>query len=320
MGTKTHRKLAERRMKNSNSNLRLGSAARPILVLLAACLLAGGIFAQKRVINRPETVWPKDDASIVRMIASGTIEEKRDALFEIRNRETPEASRLAIPALSDKNMLIRATAAASVIFVPSDEAASVLQPLLKDKSSFVRREAAFALGRAGSRSASTPLQERMRKDKDSEVRTAAIVALGQVGDPAALPALLDFLRAKPKAEKEFQRRAAARSIGQIAQIVRGGKRMAVTPQSFLPERFKEVYSRDQAMPSSLAALFQPAVAILSGVLLNPRESDDTRREAAFSLGAIGDSTASGVLEKSIASPDYYLAEIAREALLKIEKQ
>lgn len=320
MGTKAHRDLPRHRITRCLIAFSGVFFSRPLVFLLAASFLVGAAAAQKRVINRPETVWPKDDASIIRMIASGSIEEKRDALFEIRNRETAKDSRLAIPALSDKNKIIRATAAASVVFLPENEAVSVLVPLLRDKSSFVRREAAYALGLVGSRSATGSLIEKMQRDKDREVRTAAMVALGLAGDPAAVKALIDLLKKKPKAEKEFQRRAAARSIGQIAQIARGGRKLAVTPQSFLPERFKEYYSPEQPMPASLGTLFASAVPVLSGILQNPKESDDTRREAAFSLGAIGDPSASDVLKASLSSPDYYLAEIAREALLKIEKQ
>src|SRR5215510_6524526 len=55
-------------------------------------------------------------------IAVGSTEEKRSALFEIRSRRTEEASRIAIPTLSDKIDVVRATAVSSVIFLPQDEA------------------------------------------------------------------------------------------------------------------------------------------------------------------------------------------------------
>lgn len=320
MGTKTHRELPRHRITRRVIAFSGVFPTLSFLFLLAVGLLAGAAAAQKRDINRPETVWPKDDASIIRMIASGSTEDKRDALFEIRNRETAKDSRLALPALSDKNKIIRATAAGSVVFLPENEAVAVLVPMLRDKSSFVRREAVYALGLVGSRSATGSLIEKMRRDGDREVRAAATVALGLAGDPAAVKPLLDFLKTKPNEDKEFQRRSAARAIGQIAQIARGGKKMAVTPQSFLPERFKEYYTPDQAIPPSLAAIFAPAVPVLSGILQQPKESDDTRREAAFSLGAIGDPSASDVLRASLASPDYYLAEIALDALRNIEKQ
>jgi HEAT repeat protein len=56
------------------------------------------------------------------------------------------------------------------------------------------------------------------------------------------------------------------------------------------------------------------------VLENNNESDDTRRESAFALGAIGDAAAKPVLQRFVSSPDPYLAEICREALLKIDRR
>ena len=66
--------------------------------------------------------------------------------------------------------------------------------------------------------------------------------------------------------------------------------------------------------------FKQAVATLTDVLKNKTEADDTRREAAFALGAIGDEAATATLDAAIDSDDPYLAEIAKEAKLKIESQ
>src|SRR6478672_10112051 len=74
-------------------------------------------------------------------ISGGNVEQKRDALLRLRNLHTVEASRAAVPALQDSNDMVRATAAGSVVFLPTSEAINVLLPLLKDKSPFVRKEA-----------------------------------------------------------------------------------------------------------------------------------------------------------------------------------
>ena len=86
------------------------------------------------------------------------VERKRDALLELRNYRTATASRIAVPALKDSSDIVRATAAASAVFLPSDEAARHLLPLLADKKPFVRREAAFALGAIGDVAAVPVLQ------------------------------------------------------------------------------------------------------------------------------------------------------------------
>lgn len=253
------------------------------------------------------------------MIRDGSVEVKREALFQIRNLRSPEASRLAIPALKDSSEMVRATAAASVVFLPSAEAASALIPLLGDKDEFVRREAAYALGKVGDPSATARLIQVLNSDKSLEVRAAAAVGLGGIGDVTAVAALSSILTSPPKEENEFVRRSAARAIGQTAQFIQTGISRTVTPQNFLPERYKRF--RDKKHPDLVAEFpeFRPALAALVQALQNTSESDDTRREAAFSLGAIGDPSAVAVLEKYLSDEDNYLAEICREALLKIKR-
>ena len=253
-------------------------------------------------------------------IATGDKEQKRSALLEIRNLRDAEASRVAVPALRDKDPIVRATAASSVVFMPSDEAASVLIPLLGDKDEFVRREAAFAAGEAGHNSATPAILRLLQTDKSFEVKAAAAVALGKIGDPAAVASLTAILRDRPSEDNEFIRRSAARSLGQIAQVMLTGKSKVITPQNFLPEKFKDLGtdSRVEAI-STVQTTFANATDVLMRLLKSSDESDDTRREAAFSLGAIGDRNAVSLLQTYTSSPDPYLAEICKEALLKISR-
>lgn len=276
-----------------------------LFVFLFACF-AGNIFAQ-------------DLDALVRTIQTGNTEQKRSALFDIRNLRNERASRIAIPALKDKNEMVRATAASSVVFLPKSEAVNALIPLLNDRSEFVRREAANALGVVGSRDASAPLLGLLQKERVYEVRTAAVIALGLTGDANAVTFLITVLRRKPAEDEEFLRRSAARSIGQIAKVICAGNRNVVTPQNFLPEKYKETPASQTEQLTALFPVFAQAVTELSRVLSDKNEDDDTRREAAFALGAIGDKSAVAVLESNINSPDYYLAEICKEALLKIRR-
>jgi HEAT repeat protein len=251
-------------------------------------------------------------------INQGSIEEKRSALSEIRNLRSESASRIALPALRDKDAMVRATAAGSVIFLPRSEAAGALLPLLDDRSEFVRTETAYALGNVGDRSATSQLARLMRDDKILEVRTASAVAIGQVGDTAAISELVAILKARPTEDHEFLRRSAARSIGQIAQINVTGDPTVLTPQNFLPDKFKDLGSSDAT--GAVPQIYANAVEMLTTVLRNKNETDDTRREAAFSLGAIGDARSLDVLRTYATSPDPYLAEICKEAILKIERR
>src|SRR5688500_2972191 len=96
--------------------------------------------------QQPAELDPSVAARLQQQISDGSSEVKRSALAEIRNLLNALASRLAIPGLSDKDPIVRATAAGSVVFLPMNEASSALRPLLDDRDEFVRREAAHAMG------------------------------------------------------------------------------------------------------------------------------------------------------------------------------
>ena len=223
---------------------------------------------------------------------SSEVEERRDALMRLSALRHPEASRAAVPALRDGSAIVRVTAAAALQWLPSEEGAGVLIPLLSDKDEFVRQEAAYALGRTKSNSAVSPLIERLAQDKKDGVRGAAAVALGQIGDETAVVSLAQLLapsssvpsgKSKSTIEKNvFVQRAAAVSLGQIG---------------------------------SRAAL--PA---LMAVLEDETTTDDVRREAARSLGLIGDPAAEPALRKVLMTRDAYLSSAAHEALRRIARR
>jgi HEAT repeat protein len=146
-----------------------------------------------------------------KQITGGTIEEKRDALYRIRNLNTADASRIAVPALNDSSEIVRATATHSILAIPSEEAAQMLLPLLKDTSAFVREETAYALGKTRSKLATDSLILLLLKDKSDEVRGACAYALGLIGDEKAFDSLVKSLKKK----NDFIQRSAARSLGQI---------------------------------------------------------------------------------------------------------
>jgi len=281
------------------------------LALLVLLLIGGPTAAGQSV----QSMSSETASRLKQKIQNGSSEEKRSALSEIRNLRSPDASLIAVPALRDADLMVRATAAASVVYLPKEDAARALLPVLGDKNEFVRQETAYALGRVGDASATTNLISSMQKDKSHEVRTAAAVALGGIGDISALESLLGILRTRPREDDEFLRRSAARSVGQIAQIIETGDPSVLTPQNHLPDKYKKL---DNA--STTPGGFGAAVDVLIKVLQNTAESDDSRREAAFALGAIGDEKAVPALRALVSSNDTYMAEITREALLKIENR
>jgi HEAT repeat protein len=157
-------------------------------------------------------------------INSGTTEEKRDALYRIRNINSEYASRIAIPALSDKAEIVRATATYSVLALPNEEAARILLPLLADKAEFVRKETAYALGKIRSKLATDSLILLLQTDKSDEVRGACAFALGLIADEKAFDSLVNSLKRK----NLFIQRSAARSLGQI-----GDKRAILVLEAIL---------------------------------------------------------------------------------------
>lgn len=270
-------------------------------------------------ISQTANGWLQTETRLTRQIASSDFEQKRSALFEIRNLRSEQASRLALPALKDFDEMVRATAVTSVTFLPKAKAVNAIAPLLDDRSAFVRREAAYALGTVGSANASLPLLRLLQKEKIYEVRTAVVSALGSTGDPNAVVLLIAVLKQRPKDDEDFLRRSAARSIGQIAQVIQTENLYLVTPRNFLSDKYKDTASYKVEQLTAQYPVFVQGIAELARVLVDKKESDDTRREAAFALGAIGDKSAVVVLESNLNNTDYYLAKICKEALLKIKK-
>ncbi|MGI8813300.1 MAG: HEAT repeat domain-containing protein [Pyrinomonadaceae bacterium] len=259
-----------------------------------------------------------DISVLASSIRIGTSEQKRDALFSIKNLHSEPASRAAIPALTDADDIVRATAASAIISLPGEEAVRVLTPLLSDKSVFVRREAALALGSAGDWRATETLERSALKDGDAEVRTAAVIGLGKLGDPNSMNTLIGILKRKPADSDEMLRRSAARAIGQAFHLITFGNTAVVTPQNFLPEKYKVLGDAAALRGSNVKHDFGPAKAVLINVLNGKNEEDDTRREAAFALGESRDPAVASVLRSYLRSSDPYLAEICKESLLKIE--
>ena len=223
-------------------------------------------------------------------LSSSDPEERRDALMRLGTMRLEAASRAALPSLNDPSPMVRVTATKAILSIGGDESAGVLIPLLSDRDEFIRRETAYALGLTKSRTATAALSERLLNDKEDGVRGAAAVALGQIADEAAVVALAGTLapelsapaRSKKKREPNvFVLRAAATALGQIAS--------------------------------------RAGTAALISALSNEKFPDDVRREAAKSLGLIGDPTAEPALRAATNSSDPYLSEIAHHALRKLSR-
>lgn len=260
-----------------------------LLLAAATNSLAKTGARQGEVVRRSLTPLQLEIQKQQQRLASAEVEERRDALMRLGALRHPDASRAAASGLSDALPIVRATAVQAVLWLPAEESAAALIPLLSDKDEFVRQETAHALGKTHSKSAVPALVERLN-DRKNGVRGAAAVALGQIADDAAVVPLAHVLqpqaapgskKARQSKTKEnvFVLRAAARSLGQI------GSRAGV--------------------PALIATLEDEEV------------SDDVRREAAIALGWIADPMAVSALRSALMARDSYLSLAAAEALRKI---
>ncbi|MBX7055401.1 MAG: HEAT repeat domain-containing protein [Pyrinomonadaceae bacterium] len=253
------------------------------------------------------------------ILESGSSEQKRDTLMQLRLQADEVSSRLAVKALSDPDELVRATAIGAIGKLPASEVSALLVPLMNDKAEFIRREAAFALGEARSVEAVAELSNVVRRDRAPIVRAAAAAALGKIGSESGLVALTTVFKKRPGSGNEYLRRVAAHSIGEIAERVRFGAGTPgltqTTPTNFLPLKYKQPLANIYSKPPLPA--FSEALRLLLKAAIDRRETADTRREIAFALGSIGDPSALGFLTANTSNSDIYLAEICREALLKI---
>ena len=275
------------------------SALRLAALILAMVLptTAAGVFAfanaRQEQTRKPHLTPLQLEIEKQRLrLSSAETEDRREALTRLGSMHHPEASRVALSALTDPSPMVRATAAASLLSLPAEESAASLLPLLADKDEFVRQHVAYALGQTRSRTAVAALVDRLADKKDS-VRGSAAVALGQIADAAAVSSLAAVLNPQSgltpaKKEKKRKReqnpfvlRAAARSLGQIG---------------------------DRAGLSALIVVLQ-----------DEKAGDDLRREAAIALGAIGDASAIPALREALTEPDPYLSQAAHEAIRRIAR-
>lgn len=269
-----------------NVNIHLGVFK---IAFLSVCLFIGPPVAATGFVEQDNdhlTPIQREIERQRRRLSSTEVEERRDALMRLGNLKRPDASRVATAGLNDAVPIVRVAAVRAILYLPPQEAVTLLIPLLTDKGEFVRREAAYALGETRSRSATQPLTSLLLGDKEAGVRGAAAVALGKIGDEAAVGALSQVLsgagqkkKKKKGAENDFVMRAAARSLGQIGS--------------------------------------RAAVSVLIAALANEANEADVRRESATALGVIGDKSAEPALRAAFNSNDPYLSEAARKALRRL---
>ena len=182
-------------------------------------------------------------------------------------------------------------------------------PALKDPSPIVRvtaTKAILAIGGDESANALIPLLG----DKDEFVRRETAYALGLTRSRNATAALSERLL---KDKEDGVRGAAAVALGQI------GDEAAVVALVGTLAREKNVFVLRAAATSLGQIGSRGGTAALISALTNEKFPDDVRREAARSLGLIGDPSAEPALRAAATSSDPYLSEIAHKAIHRLRR-
>ena len=194
----------------------LGSVVRFLAATVLVLPLASGwwcpaatLLFQDQTNQQASQETASEIAHWTAQLRSSDEEERRQAVLMLAATGERTAASAILPALNDPSPRVRSLAINSLAsfgdksFVPL-----IAARLAQDKTAFVRKVAAYGLGRLQS-SEATPALVAALKDKDIEVRGAAAVSLGEYQDATAIPALISALSDK----QEFVRAQAARALG-----------------------------------------------------------------------------------------------------------
>ena len=160
----------------------------------------------------PLEIDQNNSEEIARLKASLTSsdeEERRNAVLTLATIGTPAAAAALATVVDDSSPKVRAAAIAGLGYTGDQNYVPLASALLaRDKEVFVRKAAAYALGRLRGPVATTALVEAL-KYKEAEIRGAAAAALAEYAATSAIEPLMRLLNDK----SDFVRAQAARALG-----------------------------------------------------------------------------------------------------------
>jgi HEAT repeat protein len=151
-------------------------------------------------------------AGEIQVIMRKLVDERtrRNFVSVLAGLEARGAEQALVMLAADPDSVVRMYAAQGLARIKSDSV-DALRPLLQDKSSGVRKEAARALGASGKAAVGKELLAAAKTETDLEVRAEMLVAIGKSGDAKQMPALKEFLAS----DSESTRFAAAKALCQL---------------------------------------------------------------------------------------------------------
>lgn len=262
--------------------------------------------AQAAVIALGESGDRRALPPILAALESSRADVRFQAVLAVARLAPDEAFEHLRRATEDPDPEVRANALAALADTAGDEAIGVMRALLADLEPAVRVEAALALAARGDQ-AGVPTLIRALRHRDAAPQ--AVRALGGLRAREAVPALTELCR-------RWLTRPPLRAAAAAALAAMDDPFGRVELIGWLRARRRE--PRAMAIYSSGELKIQSAVEHLIEILRDRAHPD--RDAAARALGEIADPRARDPLELAAADPDPIVAEDAREALEKIDRE
>lgn len=277
--------------------------------------------------NVPHMQAQKNIDGLVKALTDRDVEIREGATRALGELSYPRVVMPLCSALRDTEWTVRLTAIEALSQINDPRSIEALASVLKDEKPAVHKAAMEVLVKFG-----TPAVNALTRaltDKIAIARLNAAVALGKIGDKNATPALINALGDAEAPVRE----AVAHALGLI------GDQRAIDPLSTLLQdgnaRVADAVAQalhkiglptDPASQARFAvarndwnravALGASALDALVGALNN--ESSDVRRNAAKSLGLIGDARAVTALLKAMHDEEWFVREAAGWSLAHIK--
>jgi HEAT repeat protein len=188
-----------------------------IIILLpqAICLtfLQNIGFSNETAYEQASNEKDSDVARLSAQLKTADTEGRREAAMGLSHFEDKAVTSVLLDAVNDPSPIVRSAVVTALGDLGDSSVVIALNRVLaSDKEVFVRKAAAYALGRT-SGSESTKALIAALKDKDPEVRGAAAVSLGEHADPTTTAPLISVLSDK----NPFARGRAAAALGAIGR-------------------------------------------------------------------------------------------------------
>lgn len=273
--------------------------------------------------NVPRLKAQKNVNGLVKALSDREVGIREDAARALGELAYP---RVVIPlcnSLKDPDWTVRMTVVEALAKIRDARAIEPLVDLLKDEKPAVQKAVSEALIAHGGQA--VPALTRALSDKAAVSRINAAIALGMIGDAKAVPALCGALKDSEPQIRQY----AAEALGKI------GDKRAIKPLSeALQDAERTVTDAAAAalqkigLPTDPASQAKFAIAradwnraiALGAVAVEPlieamsNPNTDVRRNAAKSLGVIGDPRAIQPLLNALADEEWFVRESAAWSL------